>query len=104
MTFEEKVELLRKRHEELLARPNSPVEESNGVYRRYSNPVLTAAHVPLEWRYDLSQQSNPLLLERIGINAAFNAGAILLDGRHLMVVRVGKQGKSLIPTSLSCYT
>ena len=88
MTFEEKVELLRKRHEELLARPNSPVEESNGVYRRYSNPVLTAAHVPLEWRYDLSQQSNPLLLERIGINAAFNAGAILLDGRHLMVVRV----------------
>jgi len=88
MTFEEKVELLRKRHEELLARPNSPVEESNGVYRRYSNPVLTAAHAPLEWRYDLSQQSNPLLLERIGINAAFNAGAILLDGRHLMVVRV----------------
>lgn len=87
-TFEEKVGQLRKRHEELIARPNRRVEESNGVFWRYRYPVLTAAHTPIEWRYDLSPESNPLLMERIGINAAFNAGAIKLDGRYLMVVRV----------------
>ena len=60
----------------------------NGLYLRYRYPVVTAAHVPLAWRYDLSPASNPFLLERQGVNAAFNAGAIELDGKILLVVRV----------------
>jgi len=60
----------------------------NGWYERFENPVLTAAHVPPSWRYDLDPKSNPLLLERLGINAAFNSGAIELDGKVLLVARV----------------
>lgn len=62
--------------------------EGNGIYVRYKYPVLTAAHAPVFWRYDLNYESNPYLLERMGINAAFNSGAIEFNGKILLAVRV----------------
>ena len=76
-------------HEELLSRPNKIVKKGfNGIYHRYKRPVLTAEHTPLHWRYDLNYDSNPYLMQRIGINATFNSGAIYLDGKYILAVRV----------------
>jgi 4-O-beta-D-mannosyl-D-glucose phosphorylase len=76
-------------HERLLAKRNKQVKEGyNGIYHRYRRPVLTAAHTPLHWRYDLNYDTNPYLMQRIGINAAFNSGALYVDGRYLLAVRV----------------
>lgn len=60
----------------------------NGIFLRYRNPILTAAHTPLFWRYDLDQSSNPFLMERFGINGVFNAGAIKWKDRYALMVRV----------------
>ena len=81
-------QLLELEHETLLTRPNQRLEGGNGVLWRYVDPVLTARHTPLFWRYDLDPATNPSALERLGINAVFKPGAIKLDGRYLMVVRV----------------
>lgn len=90
-------EALKKRHEALLTRANTPVEGGNGIYDRYKYPILTAEHTPIEWRYDLNAQTNPFGLERIGINATFNAGAIRWNNRYLLAVRVeGNDRKSFI--------
>jgi len=95
-------QLLELEHETLLSRPNERVEHGNGVFWRYRNPVLTAAHTPLFWRYDLDPATNPLGLERMGINAVFNPGAIKLDGRYLMVTRVeGADRKSFFAVAES---
>ena len=97
MDFKEREHFLRVRHEELLKKVNVPVED-NGVYERFLFPVLTAAHAPLEWRYDFDPATNPYLMERFGIHAAFNSGAIKLNGRYYMVVRVeGADRKSFSP-------
>ncbi len=85
--YDERLKWLRDCHEALLAKPNIPIE-GNGVYERYENPVVTAEHTPLEWRYDLDRERNPYLMERFGIHAAFNSGAIKWNGRYLLVVRV----------------
>lgn len=87
MSFEDRVKELRERQEELLCRKNSP-EYVNGVYERWKNPIVTAAHAPLEWRYDLNEATNPYLMERIGIHAAFNSGAIKWGDSYVLVVRV----------------
>ena len=87
MTFNEQLEQLRASHEEFLTRKNEPVYV-NGVYERYVNPILTGAHAPLEWRYDLSEKTNPYLMERFGIHAAFNSGAIKWGDKYVLVVRV----------------
>ena len=63
-------------NEALITKINIPVPNSNGIFQRYQLPILTAAHTPIHWRYDLNPQTNPYGLERIGINATFNAGAI----------------------------
>ena len=60
----------------------------NGIYERYKNSVLTAAHSPLYWRYDLNPDSNPFLMERFGINAVLNAGAIKWNNKYVVVARV----------------
>lgn len=85
----ERLVRLRKAHEELINRPNA-VDPSwdNGVFKRYINPVVTAAHVPLSWRFDLDPATNPFMMERQGINAAFNAGAIEWNGKILVACRV----------------
>ncbi len=86
--FNKAVKQLFKRHETLIMRRNEKCENYNGIYYRYKYPVLTGEHAPIFWRYDLDYNSNPDLLQRIGINAAFNSGAMLFNGRFLMVVRV----------------
>ena len=73
--------------EALLGRTNRPIE-GNGIYERYEYPVLTAAHAPLEWRYDLNEKTNPFLMERFGIHATLNSGAIKFDGKYVLMVRV----------------
>jgi 4-O-beta-D-mannosyl-D-glucose phosphorylase len=75
-------------HERLLARRNGPEGATNGVLQRWKNPVLTAAHTPVFWRYDLDPKTNPHLMERLGINSVFNPGAILLEGKFCLVARV----------------
>jgi 4-O-beta-D-mannosyl-D-glucose phosphorylase len=87
MDFNEKLKVLVKDHEALLKRKNRAVYV-NGVYERYEFPVLTAAHAPLFWRYDLDEETNPFLEERFGIHAAFNSGAIKWGDRYLLCVRV----------------
>ncbi|SMF22180.1 4-O-beta-D-mannosyl-D-glucose phosphorylase [Alteromonadaceae bacterium Bs31] len=74
-------------HESLLTRENKPAT-TNGVIQRWHNPVVTASHAPVHWRYDLNKKSNPYFLERQSVNAAFNSGAILLDGKYLLAVRM----------------
>jgi len=86
--FEMRLKALQRAQEDLLERKNFKVEETNGIYSRYKYPVLTAAHVPLFWRYDLNKETNPYLIERYGINAVFNSGAIKLNNKYLLVARV----------------
>jgi len=83
-------ELMRKKEKHLkrILRVNKIVKENCGIYNRYKYPILTAEHTPLFWRYDFNYETNPHLLQRIGINSTFNAGAILHEGKYLMVVRV----------------
>ncbi|WP_421829956.1 glycosidase [Larkinella sp.] len=88
IAFQERLETLEKGHFELISRQNEKLKPGNGLFDRYQHPVLTARHTPLFWRYDLNPATNPYLMERFGINATFNAGAIRLDGKYLLVVRV----------------
>ena len=87
-TFKNKLEQLFAEHEVLLSRKNEPLISGNGIITRYKYPVVTAEHTPVFWRYDLNEKTNPFLVERIGINATMNSGAIKLDGKYLLVVRV----------------
>jgi 4-O-beta-D-mannosyl-D-glucose phosphorylase len=89
MLFKTRLAKLTAEYEALLTRPN-PVDETwnNGVFERYLHPVVTAAHVPLAWRYDLNPETNPYLMERLGINAAFNPGVIELNEKICLIIRV----------------
>lgn len=86
--FKNRLDTLIDNHNQLILRPNRAQPDGNGVYTRYQYPILTAAHTPLFWRYDLNPETNPHLMERQGVNAAFNSGAIYLDGKYLLLVRV----------------
>jgi 4-O-beta-D-mannosyl-D-glucose phosphorylase len=89
-------------HDSLIFRKNEPFLESNGVYRRYRYPVLTALHTPLFWRYDLDRATNPFLMERLGINAAFNVGAMEWRGKIVLMARVeGADRKSFFAVAES---
>lgn len=102
MTFQDKVTRLMHEHEVLVTAKNEPVAGGNGVYTRYKNPILTGAHTPVFWRYDLNEQSNPYLMERIGMNAAFNSGAMKWNGKYILVVRVeGADRKSFFAVAES---
>ncbi|HVU31916.1 MAG TPA: glycosidase [Opitutaceae bacterium] len=80
---------IRAAHQKLIERPN-PVDRtwSNGVFERFTHPVVTAAHAPIEWRYDLNPATNPFLMERLGVNAALNPGAFYWRKKVHLVVRV----------------
>jgi 4-O-beta-D-mannosyl-D-glucose phosphorylase len=86
--FSRKLAALTIEHKRLIAKPNKKAAGGNGIFDRYIHPVVTSAHTPLFWRYDLHHASNPHLLERIGVNAAFNAGAIEHKGKILLMLRV----------------
>ncbi|MBE5889443.1 MAG: glycosidase [Lachnospiraceae bacterium] len=86
----------------LLERKNQKTDFYNGIYERYQYPVLTREHTPLTWRYDLDKETNPFFLERLGINAVMNAGAILLNGKYYLVARVeGNDRKSFFAVAES---
>ena len=100
--FFDRLGKLETQHEQLLQRVNKATEDSNGVYQRFKYPVLTSAHTPLFWRYDLDNNTNPFLMERFGINATLNAGAIKLDNKYLLVARVeGADRKSFFAVAES---
>lgn len=86
--FEARQALIEAEHEALVSTPNRRVEPGNGIYWRFVHPVLTAAHAPLHWRYDYDPEDNPFFQERLAVNATFNAGAILHEGRTLVMARV----------------
>ena len=87
MNFKERLEWLKAQHEALVTRKNEPIE-GNGVYERYKYPIITGEHAPLFWRYDLNLETNPYLMERFGIHATMNSGAIKWNGKYVLVVRV----------------
>ena len=100
--FNHRLHLLQTKHDQLLHRPNEKEEAGNGIFDRYQHPVLTAAHAPLTWKYDLNSATNPFLMERIGINATLNAGAIKWQGKYVLVVRVeGNDRKSFFAVAES---
>jgi 4-O-beta-D-mannosyl-D-glucose phosphorylase len=86
--FDKRLQALKKVQKELVSLRNEKEKLANGVYERYRHPVLTAAHTPIFWRYDLDPKTNPYLMERFGINATFNAGAIKLNEKYYLVARV----------------
>lgn len=99
--FETRKNLLEGKYLELISRPNAPIE-GNGVYERYINPILTADMVPLTWRYDFNPATNPYFMERIGVNATLNSGALKWKGKYLLVVRVeGNDRKSFFAVAES---
>jgi len=79
---------LEREYRGLVGLKNSPIVPGNGIFTRFRNPVLTAQHVPLSWRYDYNPETNPFFMERIGVNAVFNAGALKWDGSYCLVCRV----------------
>ena len=93
--FQQRLDTIRKEHEALLSRKNRELFSTNGIFSRYQYPILTRDHIPLEWRFDLNPRTNPRFMERIGFNAAFNAGAIKWKGKYLLAVRTeGNDRKS----------
>lgn len=100
--FESRLQALKDEYEKLINTRNTKQSLGNGIYDRWINPVITAQHTPLFWRYDLDEMSNPWLMERQGINSAFNAGAIHWEGKHYLVVRVeGADRKSFFAVAES---
>ena len=85
----------KEKQEKLLARKNEKSDFYNGVFDRYEYPVLTREHIPLTWRYDLNPDTKPYFMERLGINAVMNSGAIELNGKYYLVARIeGNDRKS----------
>jgi len=86
--FSEELKRYELSYESLIKRKNIALPSENGLFNRYKYPVLTAKHIPLLWRFDMNYKTNPNFLERIGINAVFNSGAIKLNGKYYLVPRV----------------
>lgn len=88
MNFEEKVKIQTDKYESLIAMKNEKSDFYNGIFDRYKNPVLTRNHVPLFWKYDMNPATNPFFMERLGVNAVMNSGALYIDGKFYLVARV----------------
>lgn len=86
--FEKRLAALQQQYAALLSRGNERMPMGNGVFERWKYPVLTAQHAPLSWKYDLNPATNPFLMERFGINAVMNAGAIKLGDKYYVIARV----------------
>jgi hypothetical protein len=100
--FESRLKQLNNDYEKLITRKNEKIEPGNGIFYRYKYPILTGEHAPVFWKYDLNPNTNPFLMERFGVHAAFNAGAIKLNGKYLLVARVeGNDRKSFFAVAES---
>jgi len=86
--FQQRLYVLQQQYDILINRPNAPETLGNGIYTRWQYPIITPTHTPLFWRYDMNEKTNPFLMERLGVNATFNSGAIYWEGKYLLVVRV----------------
>jgi len=86
--FEQRWQLLNLEYERLIRRKNEEIASANGIYSRFKYPVITRDHIPPFWRFDFNYATNPNLLERLGVNVTFNAGAMMLNGKVILVVRV----------------
>lgn len=100
--FQERKQQLTERYEALITRKNEKLPYGNGIYDRYTYPILTAEHAPLIWRYEFNPDTNPYFAERIGVNGVFNPGAIELNGKFYLVARVeGNDRKSFFAVAES---
>lgn len=100
--FKQRIAAENAKYEALITRKNEKTDDYNGIYDRYRYPVITAAHAPLIWKYDFNYETNPYFMERLGINAALNSGAIELNGKFYLVVRVeGNDRKSFFAVAES---
>ncbi len=101
--FNNRLGKIQKEYSNLITKKNKEVSAfSNGIYSRYQYPILTVNHIPVEWRFDLNKLTNPFLMERIGFNAVFNAGAIKFNGKYIVVARVeGNDRKSFFAVAES---
>lgn len=92
-----------KEYEKFITRKNKIDKKFyNGIYNRYVNPILTRDSIPLTWKYDLCKETNPFFMERLGINAIMNSGAIFLNGKYCLVCRVeGNDRKSFFAVAES---
>lgn len=90
------------KYNKLIELKNEPTDFYNGIYTKYKNPVLTRNHIPLFWKYDMNPETNPFFMERLGINAVMNSGAIELNGKFYLVARVeGNDRKSFFAVAES---
>lgn len=102
MNFSKRMRHISDQYHDLVKQSNIRLFSTNGIYERYKYPILTREHIPLHWRYDFNQETNPFFMERIGFNAVFNAGAIKLNGKYLLVARVeGNDRKSFFAVAES---
>lgn len=100
--FKKQYEKQSARYEAVINRKNRKTDFYNGIYDRYQNPVLTREHIPLTWKYDLNPETNPYFMERLGVNAVFNAGAIYLDEKYYLAARIeGNDRKSFFGVAVS---
>lgn len=100
--FDDNKKMIVEEYEKVVNLPNYISDFYNGIYERYENPVLTADHIPPFWKYDFNSETNPFFLERLGVNAVFNAGAIYLNGKYYLVARVeGNDRKSFFAVAES---
>jgi len=100
--FEDRLEKINNYYDEVITKRNIAIEPGNGIYTKFENPVVTAEHAPVFWRYDLNKETNPFLMERQGINATLNTGAIFFEGKYCLVVRTeGSDRKSFFAVAES---
>jgi len=94
-SYDKRLDQLKNNYQEIISKSNEIVSSNNGVYSRWQRPIITTAHIPYFWKYNLDKAANPLLVETMGINATFNAGAIFHDNKYILCVRVeGNDRKS----------
>ena len=86
--FKNRLDQLVAEYNAIISRKNEPLPSGNGIYERFRSPVLTKDHIPLFWKYDLNEETNPYLMERLGVNSVFNPGAVELDGKIYLIARV----------------
>ena len=92
--FARQLKRLQQTHASLIRRKNRPQKNGNGIFDRYLNPVLTAEHTPLSWRYDFNHATNPHLMTRLGVNCVFNAGAMEWNGSIVLMALVSRHCQS----------
>lgn len=100
--FEKNYKRELKKYNSLIAKKNKKSDFYNGIIDRYENPVLTRNHIPLFWKYDLNPKTNPYFMERLGVNAVMNSGALYMNGKFYLVARVeGSDRKSFFAVAES---